>query len=108
MPKFLYEYQCILGVLGAGTPEDPGTDFHMAVWIEADDETEALEWGHVLLRSYNKSRNQFTGSIATGTASDGSITHDERVLEFANTEQYPKCRVGEIPTWNAPWRHSNG
>lgn len=35
MALYLYSYLNLFEYIGSGTPEDPGTDFGMSVWIEA-------------------------------------------------------------------------
>ena len=108
MPLYLYRYTNLFGAIGAGTPEDPGTDFMMSVWIEALDEQAALDRGHVLLADYVRARHRHEDpgfDIAPGVLK-GWLEADSRVLAEA-ADAYPRCRVGEIPAWEAPWRHSN-
>lgn len=121
MPDYLYCYMNFFGYIGEGTPEDPGTDFGMSVWIEAPSEQAALDWGQVLLADYVRARHRFedpgqdiesasledAGRTIGARRVEGWIEKDETSLERAKG-RYPRCRVGEIPTWTAPWRHSNG
>jgi len=58
---YLYSYLNLFGYIGSGTPEDPGTDFGMSVWIEAPDEQAALDWGHVVLADYVRARAKNAG-----------------------------------------------
>jgi hypothetical protein len=97
-------------VIGAGTAEDPGGDFHMSCWIEAPDSGAALEWGYVLLGDFCRHRY---ASAADGTRHDGAplrrgeIVDDPKSLVTAAQWDIPVCRVGEIPVWDQPWRRSN-
>lgn len=109
MARHLYRYANFFGYLGSGTPEDPGSDFGMCVWIEAPDERAALDWGRVLLADYTNARHRHDGSGAHYKPGDieGWIEEDEATIRRAEGE-YPLSLVGEIPTWDAPWRIHNG
>jgi hypothetical protein len=108
MPRYLYRYIRLFGYIGSGTPEDPGTDFGMSVWIDAPDEEAALDWGRRVLADYARARHRHDGSggdIGPGEI-EGWIERDEVALGRAEG-RYPACKVGEIPTWHAPWRLDN-
>ncbi|WP_435015807.1 hypothetical protein TA3x_003360 [Tundrisphaera sp. TA3] len=108
MALYLYSYLNLFGFVGSGTPEDPGTDFGMSVWIEAPNEKAALDWGHLVLADYLRARFRHDDPVA-GIASNGIegwIEEDEYARKEA-AGKFPCCRVGEIPTWDAPWRHHN-
>jgi hypothetical protein len=108
MPRFLYEYLQLFSYMGAGTPESPGGDFGMSCWIEAPDHETALKWGHVLLGDYYRARFARSEEAEFHDGSpieQGWIVDDEQRL--ANAPSVPSCQVGEIPTWDEPWRHHN-
>jgi hypothetical protein len=106
MPRYLYSYMHLFGYLGHGTPEHPGTDFAMSVWIDADDAEEALRWGKVVLADYIRARFEQSEQRFTATDDDW-IEEDEEQLQRARLCHYPACRVGEIPAWWEPWRDDN-
>lgn len=108
MALYLYSYLNLFGYIGSGTPEDPGTDFGMSIWIEAPDEQAALDWGHLVLADYIRARYRHDNSateIDPGGI-EGWIEKGETALKDAEG-RFPRCCVGEIPTWQAPWRHHN-
>ena len=107
MPRFLYRYMELLGYMGAGTPEDPGSDFSMSVWVDAADEEEARRWGRVVLQDYVRARYQPSGDEVTPEAYEGEIVKDECWLQSAAQAGYPVCRVGELPKWVEPWKRDN-
>jgi hypothetical protein len=108
MALYLYSYINLFGYIGSGTPEDPGTDFGMSVWIEAPDEQAALEWGHLVLADYVRARYRHDGSARDVDSGgiEGWIEKGETALKNAEG-RFPQCHVGEIPTWQAPWRDYN-
>jgi len=108
MPDYLYTYLNLFGYIGRGTPEDPGTDFGMSVWIEAPDEQAALGWGRRVLADYviARYRHEDEGAVIEPGAIEGWVEKDEGALKRAEG-RYPRCRVGEIPNWQSPWRHDN-
>jgi|GEM_PF-6763701 len=103
MVLYLYSYLNLFEYIGRGIPEDPGTDFGMSVWIEAPDEQAPLDWGRLVLADYVRARHQHDGS---GLGIEGWIEKDEAELERA-VGRFPRCRIGEIPAWEGPWRHHN-
>jgi hypothetical protein len=110
MQRFLYEYMELFSVIGVGTPENPGGDFSMYCWIEAPDKASALEWGYVLLGDYCKARyaRSRDGFRHDGSPKrEGEIVEDQETLLRAEDWAIPCCRVGEMPEWREPWRHSN-
>ena len=118
MPRYLYSYVELLGVLGMETPEEPGTDFGMSVWIDAPDEEAAFLWGNHLLEDYRRARFRFvpreeshgpevTEHRPVAPRLEGWIEIDESILEMARECGYPVSRVGEIPEWIDPWRVHN-
>src|SRR6516162_2360001 len=106
MPRYLYSYMHLFGYLGHGTPENPGTDFAMSVWIDAKDAGEARRWGKELLADYVRARFRHSKHGFTPTDDDW-IEEDEDALQRASLCDYPVCSVGEIPTWFEPWRDDN-
>ena len=110
MPKYLYHYIQLFSVLGDGTKENPGGDFGMSCWIQADDESAALEWGYVLLGDYYKHRFAYSapGTYDGKPMRDGWIESDPEQLEdYSSNYIIPECVVGEIPEWVEPWRNGN-
>jgi len=108
MALYLYTYLNLFGYVGSDTPEDPGGDFGMSVWIEAPDEQAALNWGHLVLGDHIRARHRHDGSapeIDPGGIEEW-IEKDDAVLKGAEG-RFPLCRVGEIPVWEAPWRRHN-
>jgi hypothetical protein len=103
VPRYLYHYADLLGVLGLGTPENPGTDFAMSVWIEADNAEEALRWGKVVLADFIRARFERSTTKYTAT-DDGWIEEDQGEIQPSRLHRYPECKVGEIPEWREPWR----
>jgi len=93
--------------MGSATPEDPGTDFGMCVWIEAPDEATAQSWGKVILTDYVRARFQDSEVAGLPFSEEGWIEKDEKQLEEARLCDYPVCRLGEIPTWHEPWKRHN-
>ena len=112
MPRFLYSYFQLLSYMGSGTPEDPGGDFSMSVWIDAPDEHAALVWGYRLLGDYYRARFQHAedASHCDGRPiEEGYIEKDPEVLARAQAVyDYPAGRVNEVPNWREPWRDHNG
>jgi len=97
-------------MLGAGTPDDPGGDFSMFCWIEADSPEAALNWGYRILGDYYRQRFAFSDSadIYKGDPiEEGEIETDENVINDAMTWGLPTCRVGQCPEWDRPWRICN-
>ncbi len=121
MPRYLYTFLELFGYLGRGTPDDPGTDFGMSVWIDAPDEDAAFRWGNRLLEDYRQARYRLApgdeGEEGPGPEEpqhrhaarklEGWIEKDESVLERARGCGYPECWVGEISEWIEPWRYNN-
>jgi hypothetical protein len=110
MSRFLYSYLELLSYFGEGTPENPGGDFGMYCWIEATDTESALEWGYVLLGQYCKARYTRSTAVHRHDGSPiraGEIVEDPETLQEAQQWNIPSCKVGEIPDWREPWRHTN-
>lgn len=97
-------------MLGAGTPNDPGGDFSMYCWIEAESADEALDWGHKLLGDYYRKRFAHSDSadLYNGEPIDeGEIETDQDTINDAHNWNLPVCRVGQFPNWDRPWRICN-
>lgn len=108
MPHYLYTYIHLFGYIGAGTPEDPGTDFGMSVWIDAPDEDAARCWGKVVLDDYVHARFQHSEDAGIDAAwGEGWIEKDDQTLKRAEGFDYPLCQVGQIPAWAEPWKRHN-
>ena len=111
MPRFLFHYLELFSYIGEGTPSDPGGDFSMYCWIDAPNREEALAWGHVLLGDYYQKRfahsedaDRYDGTPVV----DGEIETDQTTLaNMASKYAIPKCVVGVIPEWDAPWESCN-
>src|SRR4051812_33820050 len=103
MPRFLYQYIELFGYMGAGTPDDPGSDFGMCVWIDAPTEDEARGWGKRVLEDYVRARYAQSDPDLDPTRFEGDIVHDRCQLEQAEAEGYPQCEVGQTPEWSEPW-----
>lgn len=110
MPRYLYRYFQMFSYLGSGTPEDPGGDFGMYCWIDAQDEAEALEWGYALLGDYMKHRfaHSNPGAYDGTPVNAGEIEADPDVIaDIEEKYRAPVSKVGEFPQWHEPWRLSN-
>lgn len=104
MPRFLYWYLELFSYLGAGAPDDPGGDFDMAVWIDADDEQQARAWGKRVLDSYVCERFSRSGTPMDTSRMHGYIQTRPNVLKQFQNAEVPGCKVGEIPRWPEPWK----
>jgi hypothetical protein len=107
MPRFLYRYMELLSVIGAGTPEDPGGDFGMSVWIDAANALEASAWGKRVLEDYVRARYRYSDPDIDPAQFEGEIITDIESINYATDRGYPVCKVGQIPLWSEPWRHDN-
>lgn len=76
MPLYLCTYLNLFGYIGSGTPEDPGSDFSMSVWIDAPDEQAALDWGRLVLADDIRARYQHEGADIEPEGTEGSVEAD--------------------------------
>jgi hypothetical protein len=107
MPRYLYSYFELFGYVGAGTPEDPGSDFGMSVWIDAANEEEAKQWGRLVLHDYVRARFKHSEDHVVTEGYDGEIVKSPWQLECAALANYPVCSVGQMPKWVDPWKGNN-
>lgn len=105
MGRYLYTVIGLLSYMGDGTPENPGGDFGMSVWIEAPDEETASRWGKRVLEEFVRQRFRFSRNKADPAAYEGQIETSQEMIDWHSKREIPVCRVGEIPNWPAPWEH---
>ena len=93
-------------MLGRGTPDDPGSDYGLVCAIEADTETQALEWGRRVHSDFQIARTMYTKSPSDGRLfRDGEIEGEVDLAELLREDtHYAVCAVGELPDWIEPWR----
>ncbi|HET6246776.1 MAG TPA: hypothetical protein VFE47_03680 [Tepidisphaeraceae bacterium] len=107
MARYLYRYLQLFGYVGAGTPDDPGSDFGMSVWIDAANEDEAKTWGKAVLHDYVRARFRYSNENVNTERYEGEIVSHPGWLQSSAECGYPVCRVGEMPTWFDPWKSDN-
>jgi hypothetical protein len=105
MPRYLYEFIELLSYIGDGTPQNPGGDFTMCVWIDADDVEQARSWGRQILHQFVRERFRHSDPDVDPTGYEGEIVEDAALLESRKREAIPVCKVGEIPQWTEPWKN---
>jgi hypothetical protein len=101
MSLYLYRFLELFSIIGDGTPENPGGDFGMSVWIDADDMIQARNWGKRVLEEFVRERFRQSDPDLDPSRYEGDIVEDA-VYEVGRT---PLCKVGEIPSWPEPWKH---
>ena len=89
MPKYDYINCCLTGVLGV-------SDYIFACEIEADDEAQALEWGHEVAKEYDR---RYGLQPSGRRMDDVSIEQNGEVLLATEKDRANamKCEVGEMP-----------
>ena len=101
MALYLYRFIELLSFIGDGTPENPGGDFGMCVWIDADDVDQARKWGKRVLKEFVRERFRQSHPDLDPTRYAGDVVEDA-VYEAGRT---PVCKIGEIPRWTEPWKN---
>ncbi|MBL8808622.1 MAG: hypothetical protein JNM43_00480 [Planctomycetaceae bacterium] len=106
MPHYKYRFIEMFGVIGRGTPEDPGSDYCLVCAIEAANESDALAWGLKVHSDFNIARTMFTDCPSNGILyRDGEIDGEVDADELLRSDPtYAICSVGQFPDWIQPWR----
>ncbi len=80
-----------------------GTDLEDSecVWIDALDEASALAWGREVAEAFIAARWPHLPSWKTSSFAHWIEHSDPDVLKWAEVNQVPNCRAGEIPVWPA-------
>ena len=96
----------MFGVIGGGTPEEPGSDYGFVCAIEAATESEALAWGLEVHSDFDIARTMFTDCPSHGKLyRHGEITGEVDTVELLRAD--PKiaiCSIGQFPNWIQPWK----
>ena len=105
MPHYLYTFIEMFGMIGRGTPDDPGSDYGLVCLIEAPDENQARQWALKVHGDFEIARWMFTDSPSEGRLyREGEIERVDDVVEFVKINDCAICRLGELPNWIEPWR----
>ena len=106
MPHYQYCFIEMFGVIGRGTPEDPGSDYGFVCAIEAANESEALAWGLKVHSDFDIARTMFTDCPSNGELHrDGEIKGEVDVDELLRADpKYAICFIGQFPNWIVPWK----
>ena len=107
MPNFYFSFVELLGTLGRGTPESPGSDYGLFCVIDAESLEEALGWGYEVHGDFARARTEFTDWQHDGTPiRDGEIEQDADIPEQLKANPHlARCSVGEFPNWLHPWKN---
>ena len=99
----------LLGMLGRGTPDDPGSDYGLFCAIEASTQQETLDWGYHVHGDFARGRTRHTDWCHNGDPiRDGEIDGEADLDELlASNPNYAVCKVGEYPNWIEPWKNCN-
>jgi hypothetical protein len=106
MPHYKYFFIELFGVIGCGTPDDPGSDYCFVCAIEAANTSEALAWGRKVHSDFDIARTMFTDCPSNGKLyRDGEIEGEVDVDELLRADpNYAICSVGQFPNWILPWK----
>ena len=107
MPYFKYMFIEFFGAIGSGTREDPGSDYGFFCVINAESETQALEWGLKVHSDFVVCRTMFTDFPGDGELyREGSIEGELDITKLLeNDPNHAVCSVGEFPNWIEPWKN---